>query len=207
MLVTKPLRDVLAAFASSDPTPGGGSASALASATGASLLMMVGGLPKTRTNTEDDRRALSGAAATLGSLQQQLAEAIDADTAAYDQVVAAYRLPKASPDEQQARKAAVQRALRAATDVPLGVMRLSALTLAQATAVATHGHRAAASDVGVAAGLLEAGAHGARLNVDANLGGVTDTVYVETVRTEVESLSTDIARALAAVRRELAGAS
>jgi formiminotetrahydrofolate cyclodeaminase len=190
MLVDKSLRDLLAAFSSSDPTPGGGSASALASAVGASLLLMVAALPKTRSNSEDDRRALDGATTVLTGLGQQLAEAIDADTDAYDHVVAAYRLPKASEEEQRARKAAIQRALRSATDVPLRVMRLSVEGLSQAGVVGEHGHRAAASDVGVATALLQAGATGARLNVEINLDGIDDAEYREAVTREVSALST-----------------
>jgi len=189
MLVDKSLRDLLAAFSSSDPTPGGGSASALASAVGASLLLMVAALPKTRSNSEDDRRVLDGATTVLTGLRQQLAEAIDADTDAYDRVVAAYRLPKASEEEQRARKAAIQRALRSATDVPLGVMRLSVEGLSQAGVVGEHGHRAAASDVGVATALLQAGATGARLNVEINLDGIDDAEYREAVKREVSALS------------------
>jgi len=187
-LTDKSVRDLLSAFSSTDPTPGGGSASALASALGASLLAMVAGLPKTRSGSEDDRKALSAAANALAGIGQQLTDAIDADTAAYDQVVAAHKRPKASADEQSARKAAIQTALRAATDVPLGVMRLSALALEQANVVAAHGYRPASSDTGVAIALLTAGTAGARLNVDVNLEAVTDAGYRDSVRAESQRL-------------------
>jgi formiminotetrahydrofolate cyclodeaminase len=189
MLTTIPLRNVLDAFASAEPTPGGGSASALAAALGSSLLVMVASLPKSRTNSEEDRAALAFAAGALTGVRQQLTEAIDADTSAYNQVVAAYKQPKATAAETSARKAAVARALRTATDVPLGVMRLSVDALKHAQAVARHGHRAASSDVGVALALLQAAIEGARLNVRANLGGLPDTVYVEAVSAESERLS------------------
>jgi methenyltetrahydrofolate cyclohydrolase len=197
MLTNKSVRDLLAAFASSDPTPGGGSASAIASAIGASLLMMVGGLSKTRSGSEEDRASLAAAVAALTGVQRQLTGAIDLDTEAYDQVVAAYKMPKANPPgdaAQDARKAAIQRALKGATDVPLGVMRLSALALRQAQVVAAHGHRAAASDVGVALVLLAAGLRGARLNVEINLGSLTDAAYADAVRAEVVRLSDETAR-------------
>ena len=194
-LVDKPVRDLLAAFSASDPTPGGGSAAALASAVGASLLMMVAVLPKTRSNADEERTALHGATTILTGLRQQLSEAIDADTAAYDQVVAAYKLPKTTPEEVDARKAAVQRALKAATDVPLGVLRLSVRALEQASIVSANGHKAAASDVGVATALLAAGATGARLNVEINLEGVTDGTYADAVRSELKSLSDAAERA------------
>ena len=107
-LADQPLRQLLASFSSSDPTPGGGSASALSAALGASLLMMVAGLPKTRTGAASERSALDGAAGALGDIRARLTDAIDADAAAYDRVVAAYKLPKLSADEQAARKAAIQ---------------------------------------------------------------------------------------------------
>jgi formiminotetrahydrofolate cyclodeaminase len=188
-LVDTSVRDLLAAFSSPDPTPGGGSASALASAVGASLLMMVAALTKTRSGSDEDRVALSGAASSLTGVRQQLTEAIDADTAAYDQVVGAYKRAKATDEERAARTAAIQRALRAATDAPLGVMRLSAQALDAAKTVAAHGHAGASSDVGVAVALLRAGLEGARLNVEINLGGIRDEAYSSAVAAEVRSLA------------------
>lgn len=203
-MTEKSVRDLIAAFASPDPTPGGGSASALASAVGASLLMMVSALPKTRAGSDDDRTALNGASKVLAGVQQQLVEAIDADSVSYDAVVAAYKLPKSDEREQAARRTAIQRAVRGATDVPLGVMRLSLVALKQARVVAEHGHRAAASDVGVAATLLAAGTRGARLNVDINLGTLTDRSYVEAVKVESERLAREAADLADEVARAIA---
>ena len=195
MLADRSVRDLLEAFSSSAPTPGGGSASALGSAIGASLLLMVAALPKSRSGSEDDRAALASAAAALTGVRDQLTDAVDADTAAYDLVVAAYKLPKVSSEDQLARKAAIQRALRGATDVPLGVMRLSASALDQAAVIAVHGHRAAASDVGVAVALLRAGVQGARLNIDVNVGGVSDAAYVDAARAEAARMADRAERA------------
>lgn len=205
-LIDKSLRDLLAAFASSDPTPGGGSAAAVASAMGASVLQMVAALPKTRSGAEGDRTALAEAAAALTSVQRRLTDAIDEDTSAYDAVVAAYRQPKATEDDQAARKAAIQRALRGATEVPLGVMRLSAQGLSHAQAVAAHGPKAAASDVGVAVALLKAGLHGARLNVEINLGGLGDAAYKEAVRAEAARLAREAGESADAAEGSLANA-
>ncbi len=203
MLVDKSVRDVLAAFSSSDPTPGGGSAAALASAVGASLLMMVASLPKTRSGTDADRNALHNAATALTPLRQKLTDAIDADAKAYEHVVAAYKLPKNTPAEQQARKKAIQEALKAATDVPLTVMRLSSQALAQGVAVATHGNPGAASDVGVGASLLRTGAGGAFLNIETNLAGVNDDTYRDTTSKEIITLTEAIERARAAIEQAL----
>ena len=127
-LIDGSVRDLLTKFSSSDPTPGGGSAAALASAIGAALLTMVAGLPKTRSGSDEDRQALAAAIGSLTETRHQLSEAIDADRVAYDRVVAAYKLARSTDEEKSVRKAAIQRALRGAIDVPLQVMRLSAQT-------------------------------------------------------------------------------
>ena len=194
-LTEQPIRDLLKAFSSTDPTPGGGSASALASAVGASVLMMVTALPKSRTGSDQDRTALANTARSLADIRDGLTGAIDADTAAYDRVVAAFKLPKASAGEQSARTAAIQQALHGATEVPLGVMRLSAAALDLSVAVAAHGHRAAASDVGVAVALLRAGTRGARLNVEINLGSISDMEYAAAVAAEAARVSDGASRA------------
>jgi formiminotetrahydrofolate cyclodeaminase len=102
-------------LAGSSATPGGGSASALAGAMGAGLVGMVCRLTigkKRFTNVEDElRRVLEEAEA----LRQQLSDLADADIQAFDQVMAAYRLPKETQEDQAARQAAIQRALQAAT--------------------------------------------------------------------------------------------
>ncbi len=204
MLTDTPLRALLAAFASARPTPGGGSAAATSSAIGAALLQMVAGLPKTRSGSESDRAALAEAAAALPGVQQQLTEAIDEDTAAYEAVVAAYKQPMGTDAERAARQAAIQRTLRKATDVPLAIGRLSAAALKQAEVVAAHGHRAAASDAGVAVALLRAGLHGATLNVEANLAGLSDAPYKEAAAEEISRLKRSGDESAAAAERSLA---
>lgn len=204
MLTDQPLRALLAAFASPRPTPGGGSAAATSSAIGVALLQMVAGLPKTRSGSESERAALGEAAAALPGVQQQLTEAIDEDTAAYEAVVAAYKEPKGTDAERAARQAAIQRTLRRATDVPLAIGRLSAAALKQAEVVAAHGHRAAASDAGVAVGLLRAGLHGAALNVEANLAGMSDAPYKEATAAEISRLKRSGDEAAAAAEQLLA---
>jgi methenyltetrahydrofolate cyclohydrolase len=188
MLVDRTVSQILDAFASADPTPGGGSAAALAGAMGTSLLLMVARMPKTKTGVEADRPTLDRAVAELEPLAQDLRELIDRDTAAYSDVVAAYRLPKGTDEEKRARKAAIQAGMRGAIEAPLAVMRACRAALRQAETVERHGNPNAASDVTVAAALLRAGLEGARANVEINLGSVGDAAYVEQVRQEVGSL-------------------
>ena len=90
---------LLAAFRSSDPTPGGGSASALAGAIGASLLVMVANLPKSRAATDEDARQLKRAGEECAALAGDLEALVDRDSHAYNVVMAAYQKPKATDEE------------------------------------------------------------------------------------------------------------
>src|SRR5215813_7098180 len=105
MFMNRSVIELLDAFSSPDPTPGGGSASALSGALGASLLAMVAGLPKTRTSAPEERSTLDSARRQLMSLRGKLVELVDRDAAAYDLVVAAYKQPKTTDSEKAARKA------------------------------------------------------------------------------------------------------
>ena len=188
-LTAMSVSELLAAFRSSEPTPGGGSAAALAGAVGASLLSMVAGLPKPAAATDEDLAGLRAAGDTCTTLAQQCESLIDRDSAAYDGVVAAFRLPKGTDPEKAARTAAIQDALKAATEAPLEVMRRCADALRLVTVVGDKGNPNASSDVQVAKAMLVAGLRGAHLNVAINLGSIKDAEYVDRVRREAEGLA------------------
>jgi formiminotetrahydrofolate cyclodeaminase len=188
-LSQRPFVDLLNAFRSPEPTPGGGSASALAGAVGASLLSMVATLGKSRAGTDEEVRRLRAAGERCAALSDRLAGLIDADSAAYDDVVGAFKLPKQTDDELSARRIRVQEALRGATEVPLEVMRACAAALEQGTIVARFGNLNARSDVQVGFELLAAALRGAKLNVDINLESLKDVAYVSAVRDEAERLA------------------
>lgn len=185
LLVDRTVSQLLDAFASSDPTPGGGSASALAGAVGCSLLLMVAHMPKSKTGPEADRVPLDGVIHRVGPLASELRALVDRDTAAYEQVVAAYRMPKNTDAEKASRRDAIQRAMRAAIEAPLAVMRACRAALDDARIVKEHGNPNAASDVTVATELLRAGLNGARANVEINLGSINDATYADAVRKEI----------------------
>lgn len=193
----------LGALASPDPTPGGGTASAVAGAMGTSLLVMVTGLAKSNTNTDDEKTALAAARVALQPVVATLTALADADAAAFDEVMGAYRLPKASDEEKAARSAAIQKALQGATTVPLQTLRACAAAMAQAEAVATCGNRSAVSDVGVAIGLLEAAASGAEANVRINLGSVRDAQFTSAAAEETAALMSAVAGQAASARSRL----
>jgi formiminotetrahydrofolate cyclodeaminase len=193
-LASLPFADLLAAFRSPEPTPGGGSASALSGAVGASLLAMVAGLPKPRAQNPDDEKRLATARARCASISDRLAELMDRDSEAYEAVVAAFRLPKGSDEEKRARSSHIQQALRSATDAPLEVMRACVEAIRAAADVAALGNGNASSDVQVGLELLIAGLRGARLNVAINLGSIKDQSYVDEATTQAAQLEAEAER-------------
>ena len=112
---TLSLHDFIQALASAQPTPGGGSAAAVAGAMGTGLLIMVAGLPRTRGNSDEERAELAAVRERLLPLADALERCADHDSEAFNAVMAAYRLPKSSDEEKAARKAAITSGMRAAT--------------------------------------------------------------------------------------------
>jgi glutamate formiminotransferase/formiminotetrahydrofolate cyclodeaminase len=179
------------------PAPGGGSVAALVGSLAAGLAAMVANLTVGKKGYEDAWLELSAVAARAQNVKQCLLHAMDEDTRAFNRVLEAVRLPKATPDQAAARTAAVERAYQEAANVPLQTTALSVEAIELAREVAARGNRASASDAGVAALAGRSAAEGAALNVLINLGSITDATYKAHARSQAESL---VARA-----RTLAG--
>lgn len=156
-------------LASGDPTPGGGSASALSGALGASLVGMVANLTLGRPAYAQHERAVEELLAGATRCRDELLSLIDLDAAAYDAVVGARRLPREAGDAERRRDAAIAAALVGATRVPLRIARASAEVLELAARLAQIGNANALSDVAVAADLSWTGLRGGLANVRANL--------------------------------------
>ena len=193
--------ELLDRFASPDPTPGGGSAAALAGATAAALVTMVCGMTKTRTGDPGERTRLDEALAQATEAGRRLRALVDEDAAAYDAVVAAYRLPKATDEEKAARKREVDAAVSVATEVPLRTAEecLAVLTVAQAAG--EDGNPNALSDARTAAALAWAGLKGAAENVRINLG----SAGASAAREKIEALEREAGDRLAALGLAPAG--
>lgn len=181
------VRDFLKAVASAEEGHGAVSAAAVSGGLGASLLVMVASLPKTRSDSIDDRTKLIRAATALSAVQEQLLETVETETAV--KIFAARNMPQASAAQRSERQAAIQIALRAAADVPLEVMRLCARGLEQAEIVAAHSARAASADIQLGIALMHAAFGGARSNVEAKISSLIDARQVASVVNEIARLS------------------
>lgn len=167
----------LASVAAATPTPGGGSVSALVAALSVALSRMVAGLAIGKKGYEDGQEDLRKIEIRAEPLQRRLVALADEDSAAYDRVVAAMRLPRATDAEREARVAALQAAYRRATEVPLETVERCVEALELARDAATKGNRGASTDCGVAVLLAEAAVRGAGLNVRVNLASLRDEAY------------------------------
>jgi formiminotetrahydrofolate cyclodeaminase len=161
-------------LASGEPTPGGGSASALAGALGASLVSMVCNLTLGREKYAAFATEVEAIRAEAVALRGQLERGIDEDAAAYDGVMATYRLPRGTDDEKATRTAAVQEATYLAALVPLALAEASARVIELAEQAVGKTNVNAASDLAVAAMLGSAAMDGAAANVEVNLSTLKD---------------------------------
>jgi formiminotetrahydrofolate cyclodeaminase len=161
--------DLVARLATSDPVPGGGSASALAGAMAAALVEMVVALTVGRPAAADHEAALAEIGARAAGLRTELLRLAEVDADAYAAVVVARRMPKVTDAERAQRRERITDSVREATLAPLEVVLRSAETLALAESLAPIGNRNAASDVGVAGLLAAAAIRGAAMNVEINL--------------------------------------
>lgn len=160
------------------PAPGGGSAVALSAAYGVSLTKMVCELTLGKEKYADDQELIQAVHSSSERLQSECLSYVDKDTEAFNQVSAVFAMPKVTDEDKEARRQAMQEALKQATQTPLELMILidQALTITQ-DAVG-HSNTNAASDLGVAALQLKAGLQGAWLNVLINLNGIKDSDFV-----------------------------
>jgi len=175
-------------LATSDPTPGGGSAAAIAGAMGAALVQMVVELTAGRPAAADHEETLGEIRTAAAARQSGLLDLAERDAVAYDGVIRARRLPRDSQPEREARDAQLAAAIGEATRIPLATARAASEVLDLAERLAPIGNRNAISDVGVAALLAVAALRGAALNVQINLRSLTDRDARDEAGREVERL-------------------
>jgi glutamate formiminotransferase/formiminotetrahydrofolate cyclodeaminase len=178
-LVMMPLEDFVIETASESPAPGGGSVSAAVGAMGASLATMVANLSSHKRGWDQRWEEFSSWAERGQTIQAELLRLVDADTRAFDAVLAAMQLPKDTQAEKDARRATLDSAIVAAAQVPFSVMQQSMKVFDIAAAMAETGLPASVSDAGVAACCARTAVRGAWLNVKINAGTLKDRSLVQ----------------------------
>ena len=169
------IKRFLEKLSSADPTPGGGSASALAGTLSASLVLMAAGLSLKKGKLKE--KEVRGIKRTVSGIQKRLFRAIDEDAKSYEAVLKAFRLPKATEKERLARSKAIRQAYRKATVTPQLVCQQSIALLEYSNVLILRGNPNALSDVGVAAYLADTAVKGGLLNIGINLGPIRDRSF------------------------------
>ena len=183
-----PLEDFLNALASKAPTPGGGSAAAVIGAMGAGLISMVCNVTLGKKGMEEVATEMRKVCAESEALRLRLTAMIAEDIAAFDGLMAAYRLPKATDAEKSQRSAAIQASLTGATNTPLDCARACAEVIKLSRRAAEHGYSGVISDAGVGVLAAQTALRSAGLNVQINAPMLEDRAFAAQAGAELEQL-------------------
>lgn len=181
--------DFLDRVAENSPTPGGGTVAALAGALAAALVQMVAGLTIGKKKYAAVEAEMKELRARARDLRPGLTALMRRDSEAFEAVLAAGRLPKATPAEEQARAAALQRATLEAARVPLATARWAAEVADLAGVAARNGNPNAVTDAGSAAWLARAAGEAALLNVQINLQSLEPSADKTSVENEARAVA------------------
>lgn len=176
-------------LAAGTATPGGGSAAAYGAAMGAALVAMVARLTVGKKKYADVESRMNEIIIEADKLRADLALGVQRDAAAFEEVMAAFRLPKETGEQQTARAAAIEKATHHAAEVPLEAARMAARVIELAAEVAETGNSNAVSDAGSAGALAGAALHAAGLNVKINATSIQDQDAARRWQTVLDELN------------------
>ena len=188
MLVKHTIEEFSSVLSSNSPAPGGGSVAALSGALGADLVSMVCNLSIGKEEFSAANDALTDVLAKARGLSQSLLERVDLDTEAFNGVMAAFKMPKATDEEKKSRGEAIQAGYKNAIQSPLGIARECLDVLKLAETLLGRSNTNALSDLGVASQQAHAGLEGAIMNVKINLPSIKDAEYSRVTAAEIATL-------------------
>ena len=191
MLVDMEVKKFLEELASESPAPGGGSVAALAAAQAAALTGMVCNLTIGKEKYASSQDMMLAVRGRSGVLRGKLLQIVDEDTDAFNAVMAAFKMPKGSDKEKEARKKAIQEAMKKAAEVPFEVCKICNELLKLTTVVAQKGNQNSITDAGVAALMADAALQSAALNVKINLSSIKDEKFVEEISKKLGEIEFD----------------
>ena len=191
MLVNLSVKDFLAKTAGNDPVPGGGSIAALNAAIASALTEMVANLTIGKKKYEDKEGVMKKIVAITENYRASFMKDIDADSEAYNNVFAAFKLPKETDEEKTERNNQIQEATKIAAEIPMEVARKAVDIMDVITQVADQGNQNAITDACVAIMTARTAAISAILNVKINLSSIKDIEYVALMTQEANYLESE----------------
>ena len=187
-MVNDSVQQFLDELASKASTPGGGSAAAIMGAMGAALVSMVCNLTVGKKGYEDVDADMQALLEEAEALRGRVTGMVNDDIAVFDKVMGAYGMPKDDDEQKAARSAAIQAALKEATDVPLACARAGSEAIALSGRAAEAGNKNVISDAGVAVMAAYAALKSAALNVFINIGSIKDADFAASREKEIREL-------------------
>jgi len=184
---TEPLARYLDEAAAARPTPGGGSVAAVAGALASTMAAMAAGFTAGKERFKDVEPEIHEHLGRLAEIREALLALAHDDMAAYEGIMAAFRLPKETVEEKSARREALRKATRASLGVVGGVRDAALEVLTIARRLADIANPNLISDVGVAAELALGAVRAAQVNTSVNLAGYTDEEDAAAVRSEIDA--------------------
>jgi len=180
--------------AAATAAPGGGAAAAYTGALGAGLVEMVAGLTLGKKKYAEVEAEMQAIRIQASRLRAELSHGVEDDTAAFEAVLGAYKLPKETEAQQQSRQAAIQVAMRTAAQVPLHAVANAVKVMELAQKCARDGNLNAISDAMSASQLAHAAVNAAGYNVRINLKSLDDKVDANGMTRELGDLEAAAAR-------------
>jgi glutamate formiminotransferase/formiminotetrahydrofolate cyclodeaminase len=190
-LVRMNLRAFADETASESPAPGGGSIAAYTAALGAALGTMVANLSAGKRGWEEQTSFFSEWAGKGQEAKDALLKIVDEDTAAFNEIMNAFGLPKGTDAEKQARTEAIEQATKYACEVPLRTMKLAYGTLDMLGAMIEKGNQNSVTDAGVGVLCVKAAVQGAYFNVLVNAKSLKDQTYAQQIIAEAKNILAD----------------
>lgn len=190
-LIELNLREFANELSSDSPAPGGGSTAALCGSLSASLSAMVSNLTVGKKGYEEVQDKVKSLAESAQGIKDELLRAIDQDTQAFNQVMAAFGLNRKTKEQKDKRIATIEDATKKASVIPFEVMEKCVDALKLAKEVALTGNKNSISDAGVAGLTAQAGAEGAYYNVMINLPEINDKEFKLDLSTKAIHLKED----------------
>ncbi|HYA21404.1 MAG TPA: cyclodeaminase/cyclohydrolase family protein [Burkholderiales bacterium] len=194
MIKDDSIQKFLTELAGSSSTPGGGSAAAVMGAMGGALVSMVCNLTIGKKNYAEVEAEMRELLAQSENLRHRLTGMINDDVEAFNQVMATYGMPKSSDQEKAIRAAAIQDALKHATQVPLNCAKVCFEVMQLSKRVAEKGNVNVVSDAGVAVLAACAGLKSAALNVYVNTAAIKDEAFNRQKLAELNKVLADADR-------------
>jgi formiminotetrahydrofolate cyclodeaminase len=192
------LKDFIEKLSSSEPTPGGGSVSALNASLAASLCSMVFNLSIDKKEFQElkieEKSKIQNALISCNRQKNEFLALMDQDAEGFYKLILSFKLPKNDEKEKEIRKIAIQEGYKAALSVPLDVARRAFELYDIISLACEYGNKNLLSDVEVAAISVNSAIESGVINVKVNLSGITDEAYKNKIAEECAVLLKESAK-------------